>query len=168
MIVLGRIVAPYGIKGWLKINPFGDDPLAWREMPRWWICADSEAPAEAWRPMTLAGCRLQGRALVAGFAEVPDRTAAEALAGCYIGAPREALPETGKDEYYWADLIGLRVANREGVELGMVSGLLSTGAHDVLQVQDGDEECLIPFVAAYVDEVDRQAGLIRVDWQKDW
>ena len=168
MIVLGRIVAPFGVKGWVKIHPFGDDPLGWRKMPRWWVSADSEASDDAWRPLTLGNCKMQGQSLVAAFTEVEDRTAAEALNGLYIGAPRDALPATAADEYYWADLIGLAVSNREGQALGKVTGLLSTGAHDVLQVADGEDELLIPFVAAYVDVVDREDGQIRVDWQKDW
>jgi len=168
MIVLGRIVAPFGIQGWVKIHPFGDDPLTWRTMPQWWVCADSEAASEVWRPLALKDCRMQGRSLVAGFAEVADRTAAEALGGLYVGAPREALPATAADEYYWADLVGLRVENREGQDLGTVAGLMSTGVHDVLQVHSGEAEILIPFVAAYVDSVELEARLIRVDWQKDW
>jgi 16S rRNA processing protein RimM len=168
MIVLGRIVAPFGIQGWVKIHPFGDDPLSWCKMPRWWVCPDSEGTAENWRPLTPRGCRMQGKALVAAFAEVADRDAAEALGGLYVGAPREALPAPAVDEYYWADLVGLSVANRAGEVLGTVSGLLSTGAHDVLQVGNGEAERLIPFVAAYVDEVDLGARLIRVDWDKDW
>lgn len=168
MIVLGRIVAPYGVQGWVKIQPFGDDPLAWREMRQWWLNSDSEGAAETWRPVTLRGCRMQGQALVAAFVESPDRNAAEALDGCYIGAPREALPKPGKDEYYWGDLVGMGVINRQEENLGAVTGLLSTGAHDVLQVSSGDTELLIPFVAAFVDDVDEATRIIRVDWQKDW
>src|SRR6266702_3224073 len=122
MIVLGRIVAPYGIQGWVKVHPFGDDPLSWRKMPQWWVSRDDGAASEAWRPLTLRGCRMQGKSLVATFADVADRNAAEALEGLYIGAPREALPAPGIDEYYWADLVGLRVENREGETLGTVSG----------------------------------------------
>lgn len=168
MIVLGRIVAPFGIQGWVKIQPFGDDPLSWRKMPQWWVSPDDGAAAESWRPLALRSCRMQGKSLVAAFAESADRSAAEAMEGLYIGAPREALPATAADEYYWADLVGLRVENRAGEALGTVSGLISTGAHDVLQVADGDAERLIPFVAAYVDGVDLEAGLIRVDWDRDW
>lgn len=168
MIVLGRIVAPFGIQGWVKVHPFGDDPLAWRKMPQWWVSPEDSEDAARWRPLTLRGCRMQGKALVAAFSEVADRTAAEALEGLYIGAPREALPAPAADEYYWADLVGLRVENRGGEALGTVSGLLTTGVHDVLQVVDGETERLIPFVATYVDGVELEAKLIRVDWQKDW
>lgn len=168
MIVLGRIVAPFGIQGWLKIHPFGDDALSWRSMPEWWIASDADAPAESWSKRKLVSCRAHGKGLVAALEGVADRNGAEAVEGWYIGAPRTALPKPAENEYYWGDLVGLTVANESGESLGTVSGLISTGAHDVLQVQDGDEERLIPFVAAYVLDVDLVARTIRVAWQKDW
>ena len=168
MIVLGRIVAPFGVKGWVKVHPFGDDPLSWREMPQWWLADKAEAPDEAWQPVKLAGFREHGAGLIASFEGVTDRSGAEALQGRYIAAPREAMPGTSDDEYYWGDLVGLSVVNQSGESLGTVETLMSTGAHDVLQVRDGDEERLIPFVAAYVLNVDLPSRTIRVDWQKDW
>ncbi|THF61515.1 ribosome maturation factor RimM [Pseudothauera nasutitermitis] len=168
MIVLGRIVAPFGVQGWVKIHPFGDDPLSWREMPQWWLAPAAETPEAEWRALTPHSCRVHGKGLVAAFEEIADRNAAESFEGWYIGAPREALPDTGKDEYYWHDLVGLTVENESGEALGTVSGLLSTGVHDVLQVQDGEEERLIPFVAAYVLDVDLAARRIRVTWERDW
>lgn len=168
MIVMGRIIAPYGIKGWVKIHPFGDDPLSWKKMPRWWLCQDDKAAETSWQAYALKNCRFQGKGLVALLDGIDDRTAAESLKGCYIAAPREAMPPTAADEYYWADLIGLAVENAEGEPLGTVSTLISAGAHDVLQVNDGESEHLIPFVPAYVDKVDTDARVIRVQWQKDW
>lgn len=168
MVVLGRIVAPFGIKGWVKIQPFGDDPIDWATMPQWWIAQDADAPDHDWRASGLIACREHGPGLIAQLEASPDRNTAEALKGWFIAAPRDALPEPGQDEYYWGDLIGLGVENQSGEALGIVEGLLSTGAHDVLRVIDGETERLIPFVEAYALEVDRQAGLIRVDWQKDW
>jgi 16S rRNA processing protein RimM len=137
-------------------------------MAQWWLSAEDGARDELWKPFVLRACRAHGKGLVASFEEVPDRNAAEAIAGHFVGAPREALPEPAKDEYYWGDLVGLEVVNEAGDALGSVNGLLSTGAHDVLQVQDGDTERLIPFVAAYVLEVDLAARRIRVAWEKDW
>lgn len=168
MIVLGRIVAPFGVQGWVKIQPFGDDPQAWRKMPHWWLSADDKAAPQAWRQVALNACRVHGKSLVAALQDVSDRDAANALSGHYLAAPRAALPPPAEDEFYWADLIGLAVENTAGTALGTVSGLLATGAHDVLQVRDGETERLIPFVAAYVLEVDSAAGCIRVDWEADW
>lgn len=168
MIILGRIVAPFGVKGWVKVHPFGDDPLSWREMPQWWLADSAEAPESAWQAVKLAGFKEHGAGLVAAFEGFADRNAAEALQGRYIAAPREALPNTGDNEYYWGDLVGLTVVNQGGEALGRVEALMSTGAHDVLQIRDGDDERLIPFVAAYVLDVDLTNRTIRVDWQKDW
>lgn len=168
MIVLGRIVAPFGVKGWVKIAPYGDDHEAWADMPRWWLARNQDASAGDWKPFDLLECREHGSGLVASLDEVPDRNAAENLQGWFVGAPRDALPAPGNDEYYWADLIGLAVENQRGEPLGKVAGLISTGAHDVLRVLDGDAERLIPFVKAYALDVDLEAGLIRVEWERDW
>jgi 16S rRNA processing protein RimM len=169
MIVMGRIVAPFGIHGWLKVQPLGDDPMSWRRMPQWWVGRDPESDLSSdWRAVSPNGLKLHGKGVVLALVEVPDRTAAEELDGWFLAAPREALPVPAKDEYYWADLIGLSVSGRAGVSLGRVSGLLETGAHAVLQVGDGEVERLIPFVAAFVEDVDLERGEIRVDWERDW
>lgn len=170
--MLGRIIAPYGIQGWLKVRPFGDDPAEWRRMPQWWLAEKAETPEKDWQPHTLSGCRARNKELLVSFDGIVDRTAAEQLCGFYIAAPREALPAPGEDEYYWADLIGLDVLDEEGQSLGTVSGLISTGAHDVLKVQDNSGEAprerLIPFVAAHVRQVDLADRVIRTGWNRDW
>ena len=111
-------------------------------------------------------------AVVASSPDVPDRNAAEALRGARIFVGRSSFPAPQQDEYYWVDLIGLAVVNREGVQLGQVQELLSTGPQTVLVVGcelDGKPaERMIPFVSAYVDEVDQAARCIRVDWQPDY
>lgn len=166
---MGRIVAPFGIGGWLKIQVLGDDPLSWRKMPQWWIGKNPESEhPEDWRALTHSGLRMHGKGVVAALEGFGDRTAAESIEGWFIAAPREALPSPAKDEYYWSDLIGLEVVGANGVVLGCVRKLLSTGAHDVLEIEDGERERLIPFVAAYVRDVDLALGRIYVDWEADW
>ncbi|MCL1860051.1 MAG: ribosome maturation factor RimM [Proteobacteria bacterium] len=168
MVVLGRVVAPFGVKGWLKIQPFGDDPLSWKKMPHWWLAPESGTPDEQWSRYALSDCHVHGKGLVACLDGIADRNAAELLSGWYIAAPRESLPQPEENEYYWGDLVGMAVRDEAGEPLGEVTGLLSTGAHDVLQVRDGEMERLIPFVAAYVLDVDLAARSIRTAWQKDW
>lgn len=168
MVVMGRIVAPFGIKGWVKVQPFADDALDWGDMPEWWLADADDAPEAAWKAYALRECKAHGTILVAALEGIDDRNASEALKGMFVGAPRSALPATTEDEFYWADLTGLGVVDAAGEPLGTVTGLMSTGAHDILQVADGETERLIPFVKAYVLEVDTATGLIRVDWQKDW
>ncbi|MCB4361233.1 ribosome maturation factor RimM [Quatrionicoccus australiensis] len=165
MVILGRLADPYGIRGWLKLHPFGDDPLDWDEIPVWWISKDGES----WRECGLKGLKVHGNGVVVLLDGIDDRTAAEAMKGVLVGAPRDALPETDEDEFYWADLIGLEVINTADERLGKVVGLLETGAHDVLRVVGDDEvERLLPFVAAVVLTVDKEAQLIRVEWGSDW
>jgi 16S rRNA processing protein RimM len=164
IVVLGRLADPYGIRGWIRLYAFGDDPLAWREIGAWQIGPEGGP----WREIGLKGLKLHGDGLVVSLDGVDDRGAAEKLKGMLLGAPRAALPETGDDEFYWADLIGLGVVNAAGERLGEVAGLIETGANDVLRVVDGETERLLPFVSAVVLAVDREAGLIRVEWGSDW
>jgi 16S rRNA processing protein RimM len=107
--------------------------------------------------------------------DVADRNQAEALKGARIFVPRSSFPTAGTDEYYWIDLLGLDVFNREGVTLGQVKDLMSTGPQTVLVLaQASDEpgkpdiERMIPFVSAFVDNVDLPGRKITVDWQLDY
>lgn len=165
IVVLGRLFDPYGVKGWLRLHAFGDDPLSWADMPVWWVGCEGGP----WRPCGLKGLKTQANGLVVLLEGVADRSAAESMKGLLVGAPREALPETGEDEFYWADLIGLLVVNAGGEPLGKISGLIETGANDVLRVvADDGTERLIPFVDAVVLAIDREAGQVRVAWGMDW
>lgn len=164
-VVLGRLGDPYGIRGWVWLYPYGDDPLGWAKMPALWLGSEGGP----WREVGLKDLKVHGNGVAVLLEDVPDRTAAEAIKGMLIGAPRGILPATEAGEYYWADLIGLAVVNAAGETLGKVAGLLETGANDVLRVvaEDGSER-LLPFVDAVVLAVDKEAGLIRVEWGLDW
>ena len=168
MIVLGRIVAPYGVHGWLRVHPFGDDPQAWRGMRQWWLAAEADAPESGWAAYDLEEVKVHGGGVVAKLVGIGDRTTAEALGPRFVGAPREVLPTPAEGEYYWADLVGLDVANVQGSALGRVDSLIETGANQVLVVVDGERERLVPFVGQVVKNVDVADRLIRVDWDPDW
>lgn len=165
MVVLGRLAEPYGLRGWLKLHVFADDPLAWAEMPTWWMAREGEP----WREVGLKSLKSHGDGVVVLLEGVDDRTAAEAMKGVLVGVPHHALPLTEENEFYWADLIGLEVVNTAGERLGKVAGLLETGANSVLRVaSEENPERLLPFVASVVLAVDKEAGLIRVEWGLDW
>lgn len=110
--------------------------------------------------------------IVANAQDVADRNVAELLKGARIFVPRSSFPSASADEFYWVDLIGLDVVNREGEALGRVIDLMSTGPQTVLVIeyQDADKpkERMIPFVSAYVDGVDLPTKRITVDWQADY
>lgn len=176
-VEIGRIGEAWGLKGGFRVLPYADPPEALSAARRWHLQAPSDrihVAAGAPQPppsIVISGVRPQGDGYVASSPDVADRTAAEALRGARIFVPRSIFPAVGVDEYYWADLIGLAVRNREDVELGQVVGLMETGAQSVLRVQPADAkegERLIPFVAAFVDSVDLPTRRIVVDWGLDY
>ena len=166
IVVMGRIAAPYGVKGWVKVQPLTSEPETLLAHPQWWV----RRREGAWQAHALESGRQHGATLLAQLSGLPDREAAAQLSGAEIGVPRSALPAAGENEYYWADLVGLSVVNREGVALGKVEVVQEFGAHPVLRVRSDDDArtLLIPFVAAYVDAVDVDGKRIDVDWQPDY
>ena len=168
IVVLGKIVGPYGLRGAVRVHPFADDPEAWAKLSHWWVGREGDAPA-LWRQTKLVRCKMHNDSLIAELDCIPDRNASETMQGVLVGVPREALPATAKNEYYWADLIGLEVVNTRDQVLGPVLGLIETPGNDVLRIGDGEGvERLLPFVAAVVLDVDLAARRIRVDWETDW
>lgn len=165
MIVLGRLTAPYGVRGWLRVACFGDDPLSWKRMPVWWL-GPEQGP---WQERRMVDCRLHGATLTVKFEGVEDRSAAETLVGQFVAAPREALPQPDEDEFYWSDLVGLAVVNQDGVNLGTVAEVMSPGPQEVLRVVDqAGMERLLPFVRSVVRSVEVAERQMRVEWGPDW
>jgi len=120
-----------------------------------------------WQEATVAEGQRHGKTVIVRITGYDDRDQAVGLIGTEIGVPRDELPETDSDQYYWSDLEGLSVVHRDGTELGKVDHLLETGANDVMVVR-GETERLVPFVMdKVVLGVDLAKGEIRVDWEWD-
>ena len=173
-VEVGRVLDAWGVKGWFKVLPYSADPEALFSSRRWYLLPP-QGGAKTFSGsgrLAITQAREHSGGVVASAREVDDRGAAEALKGARIFVSRSSFPTAGKDEYYWIDLIGLDVVNREGALLGQVTELLPTGAQTVLVIgytQDGKaQERMVPFVAAYIDDVDLPARRITVDWQPDY
>jgi 16S rRNA processing protein RimM len=169
IVVMGEVLGPYGIRGWLKVRSFAESPGALLDYPTWWL---KPARGAAWSEFRRQDGRLHSGALVAALGGVGTREAALAMKGFEIGVPRATLPAAAEGEFYWDDLSGLAVLNRSGALLGEVVGVTQHGAHPLLRVarpsaMPGPER-LIPFVAAIIDRVDIDAGRIEVDWGVDY
>jgi len=165
LVVVGRVGGAYGVGGAIRITSAThpkDNILKYRP---WWL-----GDSGSFRQVALESLEPHGEGFVARLAEVRDRDAAQALKGAEVAVPRSALPALdGSREFYWRDLIGAVVVNSDGGELGTVRELIDTGAHDVLVLKPpdpGGRHVLIPFVDAFVTDVDLPAGEIRVDWQE--
>ena len=167
LVVVGRISAAYGIKGWVKIRSF-TQPMdnIFTYLP-WRIKLGGR-----WKELQVDNFRSQGKGLVVHFDGVDDRTEAEKLNGIDIYVRQDQFSALEKNEFYWHQLQGLNVYSTFGAErvlLGVMSEFLETGANDVLVVKPVDgsldqRERLIPYVDMYLDKVDPDAGEILVDW----
>lgn len=173
-IEVGRIADAWGIKGWFKVLPHSADPQALFSSKRWYLQPPEQGPKVFSGTLLLRvrEAKEHSDSVVARADAVEDRSGAEALKGARVFIPRSSFPTAGEDEYYWVDLLGLDVFNREGVHLGTVRDLMATGPQTVLVVEyeEGGKklERMVPFVSAYVDGVDLPGRRINVDWQPDF
>lgn len=185
-IEVGRVLGAWGVKGWIRVQPFSRDPKALFSSRRWFV-RPPEGPGPRPAPtaavpalpplLRITHSKEHGDGVVAAAQELADRSAAEAMKGARIFIARSSFPTAGDGEYYWIDLIGLAVVNRDGAALGSVVDLMDTGAHSVLRIRlpeateatpPAEAERLIPFVAAFIDDVNLAERRITVDWGLDY
>jgi len=162
MVTLGRITGLFGVRGWVKIFSDTSPRTNILHFPCWHLCA-----AGKWTEHRLMQGRAQGKGVVALLEGFDDRDKAAQLVGAEIAIPRDQLPVATPGEYYWTDLEGVGVVTLEGVDLGRVESLFSTGANDVMVVK-GERERLLPFIASTVIEVDLVQRIITVDWDPEF
>jgi 16S rRNA processing protein RimM len=173
LIEVGRIIDAYGIKGWVKIQPFAAaEDSALKRSKRWWL-SGSHLNLNADEREVLAS-RVQGLSIVAELVGVSDRDLALKFKGASISVRRSDFPVNKTEEFYWVDLIGCAVTNAQGVALGTVSEVFDNGAHAVFRIPLNPTlalattEVLIPFVKQFVSTVDISAKAIAVDWPLAW
>jgi len=181
-VELGRFLDAWGVKGWVHIQPHSADTRALFESQDWYLLPPEARFGRGFSAFAgpvrvrVAEIKVHSDSIVARLEGMADRNGAESLKGARIHVPRSAFPPVEDGEYYWVDLIGLQVFNREGVHLGVVRDLMPTGPTSVLVMEytetvDGVEktaERMVPFVGAYIDEVDLKARRITADWQTDY
>ncbi|MGB0938564.1 MAG: ribosome maturation factor RimM [Colwellia sp.] len=165
-IVLGKVGAVYGIKGWLKIHSFTSDADAILDYFPWSLKLGNNT-----QTVEITDWRKHNKGLIVKVAKIDDRDDAQALVGSEILVSEAALPELPQGDFYWRDLIGMAVMTTKGYDLGVVSDMMETGANDVLVVKanlnDGfsKKERLIPYIVGQVvDSVSIENKQICVDW----
>lgn len=162
-VAMGYIKGVFGIKGWVKAHvstEYTDGLLAY---PQWRLTKDGQS-----QTLTVAAGKVNGDELQVQFDGIDNRDSAMLLRGCVIEVNRADFAEPEQGQYYWADLVGLPVYNREQTCLGTVSTLMETGAHDILVIDGEYGRKLIPFVDTYIRQVDLSARQIAVDWGTDY
>jgi len=162
-IVLGRVLAPFGLQGWVKVHS-ESRPITEIGRYRVWQLKQSNV----WVDVRVKSFKTQGKGLIAKLEGVNDCNQAEALAGVEIAVASSQLPALAQGDFYWRDLLGLRVFTTDGVDLGIVDHLMETGANDVLVIC-GERERLVPFIMdQFVLAVDLAERRITVDWDPDF
>lgn len=168
LVVVGKIGAVHGVRGEVKVHSFTEAMDSLLDYPLWQLRRGKEI-----KQVKLASGRLQGKSLVAKIEGLDDRELARALTGYEICVQRSELPELTGDEFYWHQLVGLKVINQDQQLFGVVDHLLETGANDVLVVKPcagslDDRERLLPYTQQCVQSVDLTANEIRVEWDVDF
>lgn len=161
ILTLGQIAGAHGVKGWVKVISFTEPRKAILNYETWLLGEDH-------RSTRVLNGTCPGKSVVAQLEGVTDRDQAEALRGLEISVSRKQLPGTDKNQFYWADLIGLEVLLDSGESLGEISSMMATGANDVMVVE-GDRQRLIPFlVGNTVRKVELESGRVIVDWDPEF
>lgn len=163
-LIVGRLGAPFGVRGWMHVNTYSPDSIHNLKAANPWNIHKNRT----WQTFAVEAVKLQHTSLVVKFVECNDRTAAQAFTNCNIALLREQLPKLPTDEFYWDDLIGLTVVTHYGVTLGTVTRLLETGANDVLVIQGENKEYLVPYIRSVIKNVDLEKQKIIVEWDHNF
>ena len=157
---MGRVLAPWGVKGAVKIERFGAN--LWK-FSHWWVGQPGK-----YERLAVEECREHSGYLIARFAGCDSPEAAKAYSGAEVALERKDLPETSAHEFYQADVIGFEVVNARGDVLGRVKEFFSAGAHDVMRVEHQGGERLLPVAGDVIRKIDLRAGRVEVEWGADW
>ena len=160
---MGRLAAPYGVMGWLKVQSYAASSDSLSEHSRWWVRVESE-----WVCLEVEDSRLQHQGLIAKLVGFENREQVAKLRGAEFGIQRGQLPELPEKEYYWHELVGFAVINIKGETLGVINHLFDSGAQPVIVLKDGKEERLIPWVDHVIERVDTGNRILTVDWELDY
>jgi len=153
-IEYGRVAGSYGVRGWLRVVV--DDPELLAAQPVWWLGGEEHKVEET---------KAHSGKLLAKLGGIETPELARKYKGRAVSIPR---PDAGEGRYYWDDLVGLEVVNSQGMVLGVVKGMFSNGAHDVMELS-GDKPRLLPWVPdVVVKKVDLPERRIEVEWGADW
>ena len=163
IVVMGKVLVPYGVNGWVKVYSFTEKLESFLTYKKLFLSKDQKN----WLEINVKEIKLHGKTIIANFSEIADRTQAENYKNYLIGVSKDYLPQLKEDQYYWNDLIGFEVLNLQNVSFGLVNTYIQTGANDVIVVK-GDKERLIPYTSMTVLKIDTIKDKIIVDWDEDF
>jgi 16S rRNA processing protein RimM len=153
LIVIGRVSRPHGVKGEIRIEYFNpEDPGLFSRYEMLYIQGDQESP-QSYRPIKV---RLHKQFILAQLEGIRNKEEAERLSGSLVLVDPARLPSLEEDEYYWHEILGMRVVTEQGSEVGEVIQILQTGSNDVYVVRKGNKEYLIPAIKEVIIAIERE------------
>ena len=166
LIIVGKLGSSYGIRGWLRVFSFTEEPDSLFDYKPWYI-----QRAGKWQEVEVESFKPHNQDTIVKLKGIDDRDDANLLTNFEIYVNAQDLPDLDEGDFYWKDLIGCKVVTINGYDLGQVSDLMETGSNDVLVVKAnlkdafGAKERLIPFVEEqFIKQVDLSTKQITVDW----
>lgn len=164
IVVIGKLAGVYGTRGWFRLVSFTQPREVIFTHQNWLIQQHGQ-----WQKMLLSQGRVHGKGLIVAIECIVDRDQAMGFVGSEVAVRRGQLPATKQGEFYCCDLINMQIINRDNVLIGVVSDIMGGSANDVLVARSAERQYLIPYVPGlYIDDVDVEQGVIRVDWQVDY
>jgi 16S rRNA processing protein RimM len=157
-ITLGRFGTVYGIRGWLKVISYTEPTEKILDFPIWQIHHEGR-----WETVHVEEGKLHSGKVVVKLAECDDRELARRYTNDTIAVLPHELPPLPKEEYYWADLVGLQVVTTEGINLGVIEQMMATGSNDVMVVI-GEHRRLIPYLKKVIRSIDLPNKIMIIEW----
>lgn len=153
---IGTIAAPFGVRGEVKIDLSTDFPDRFTQLKTIYVGPD-------YRPLELAAARRHAGRVALRFAAVTDRTEAEGLRGLALYIPRSEAMPLPDGQYYYDQIIGLKVHTTDGQHVGIITQILTTGSNDVYVVRDDGREVLVPAIRDVVRHIDLESGIMLIE-----
>lgn len=162
-IIVGKFGRVHGLKGLIKVNSYTELRDSILDYQPWYMLFQDH-----WQPIKLLESRAQDKQLLVQVDRFSERDQASQLTNVLIAVPKNKLPSLSADEYYWHELIGLNVIDRDGEALGIVKDIFATGSNDVLVVE-GERQLLIPYLMHdIILRISKAENIMQVEWDKNF
>lgn len=170
-VELGRFGSVYGVRGWIRIHSYTEDPESIFDYQPWYISSSDGT----WRSLCLEEWKRHGNGYICKLDGFDQREESQSMTGVSVYVDESSLPPLPEGEFYLNELLGMRVINTEGYDLGVVDSFLETGANMVLVVKANEDDAygkkdrLLPLVfETTILKVDQELGRVEVIWDPDF
>jgi len=161
-LLVGKINGFFGVQGWIKIFSYTEPRKNILKYQPWYFIDDG-----TYKAIEMTTGRKQSKTIVAHLKGIDNKDQAVQLIGKSLYIDKDQLPQLDDNEHYWHELVGFRVINKDGIDLGVADYLVDTGSNNVLVIK-GNKEYWIPYIEPYLVSIDKKNRVINVDWDENF